>query len=609
MFRTLKLIHIPISALTIAAIWLAPLTAEAQGLYAVSSITGSSSVFVFRSAAKSVKRITAAIKPKRTQEQRLQSVTKIKRQYETIAQTQPRENRAKAIEPNKLPPNARTLPAAQGAKLFAGVGEYYMNRGEYDKAIDFFRDAVTLDSANTEAKNGFSEALGMKGNDLLVSNQAAAAKSVFLEALKYNPKNAAANFGLGEVYAELDQDKEAIAAYEKSLESDKGLTEIYTPLGILYYQAGEIAKADELLTKAIAVSGEGADTQFFLGLVRYAQNRNDEALAAFEKAGTIDPKLAEAFYYSGETLVRLKRAADAVVQYKAAIDIRANYLDAYIGLGEAYFELKNYPDAIAAYKIAAKLKNDNWEIFAGLAEALRESGDYNGAEANYNLAGLFLTRNPEFNKDTAADLYSKVGYVIGLQCEINIKNFVACKWPSAVKALQKAVDIGQKPTDYANLGWAYYNSARMDIDARMPADAVPKLELAKTNLLKALAGDPAIADGVLQNLGAVQIDQGDTKGAIESLKPVVQKRPEWVFSTYALGTAYFKENNFEDAAKMFRSALEKEPNNVSFLSSLGFSEVKRKNGKEVKKIIEKLKTLNLPAALKLEQEAKVAKVA
>jgi tetratricopeptide (TPR) repeat protein len=609
MLRKMSRFRSLISVLVIGACWIAPLSASAQDLVPISSLTGSSSVFVFRTAARQAKRYVPVQKPVRTKAQRLESVAKIKRQYDTIAKAAPKPNRAKIVDPYKLPPNVRTLPAAEGSKLFAGVGEYYIEKRDYIKAIEYFTDAYNLDKTNPSALTGFSEALAMKGTDLLVKEDAAAAKLAFLEALKYDPKNSAAYFGLGEVYAELDQTADAIASYEKSLENDKALTEIYVPLGILYFQSGEIAKADELLTKALASSAESSQTQFFLGLVRSSQNRNDEALAAFQKAKTLDPNYAEAYFNSAEILVRLKRSSEAIADYKKAVELKPNYFDAWLGLGEAYYELANYPEAVIAYKAAVKLKNDQWEVYSGLAESYRQAGEFNNAESNYNLATLFLMKNAEFNKETAADLYSKVGYVIGRQCEINMQKFLPCKWPSAVKALEKAVELGGNPLDNANLGWAYYNNARMDLDARQPEAARPKLELAKATLQKALAtGGPAIADGVLQNLGAVQIDLGEFQAAIESLKPVVEKQPDWNFSRYALGTAYFKVNDFDNAAKTFRAAVDKDPRNVSALSSLGYAEVKRKNKKEVWKIIDQLKALSPGDAAKLEQTARAAKL-
>ena len=55
-----------------------------------------------------------------------------------------------------------------------------------------------------------------------------------------------------------------------------------------------IAKADELLTKAVAADPNSAETQYFTGLVRYAQNKNEAAVAAEQKAVQLKPDYAEA---------------------------------------------------------------------------------------------------------------------------------------------------------------------------------------------------------------------------------------------------------------------------------------------------------------------------
>lgn len=581
-------------------------SATAQDLVPVSSL-GSSSVFVFR-ARQTTRRITIA-KPTRTKAAQIETVAKIKKQYTTLAKATPDIRRAKIVDPNKLgPKGGKDLPPAQASKLFSGVGEYYVDKGDYDLSFDFFRDAIRLDDKNDAAKLGFSEALALKGNDLLVKDQGGQAKGLFQEAIKYNPKNSAAYFGLGEVYSESDQQSEAIAAYEKSLENDKGLTEIYVPLGILYYQAGDLKKADELLTKALAAAPNNPETQFFLGLIRAAQGDNDIALAAFTKASTLDPTYADAYFNVGETLMRLKRANEAIPQYQKAMSLRPNYLDAMIGLGEALNDAGKYTDAVEQLKTAAKLKNDNWETFAALGDAYRGAGDFNNAISNYNLASLFLTRQPNFNKETAADLYSKAGFSIGKQCEINMAKFVKCQWPGAVIAMQKAVDLSGSPLDYANLGWAYYNAARMDLDAKDTAAGQAKLVLAKEALLKAIQSGTVVADGAYQNLGGVLIDQGDFKGAIDALNHVVTKHPDWSFSRYALGTAYFKTDDFSSAAKWFQATLDSEPNYTPALASLGYTYVRLKNGKEAKKIVDRLRAIDPAQAAKLDREIKLAKL-
>jgi superkiller protein 3 len=579
-------------------------SATAQDLVPVSSL-GSSSVFVFRSR-PTVKRITIA-KPTRTKAQRMESVSRIKKQY--LAKAMPDARRAKIIDPNKLgPKGGKDLPPAQASKLFSGVGEYYVDKGEYDQAFQFFEDAIRLDAKNEAAQLGFSEALALKGNDLLVKEQAGAARGLFLEAIKYNPKNAAAYFGLGEVYAAEDKQADAIAAYEKSLVNNNKLTEIYVPLGILYYQAGDIKKADELLSKALVAAPDNAETQFFLGLIRSSQGDDTTALTAFQKARTIDANYADAYFNVGETLARLKRPADAILEYQRAISLRPNYLDAMISLGQALNDTGKFTEAIDLLKAAAKIKNDNWETFAALGDAYRGVNDFNNAIANYNLASLFLTRQPNFNKELAADLYSKAGFSIGKQCEINMAKFVKCQWPGAVIAMQKAVELSGSALDHANLGWAYYNAARMDIDLKDTAAGQTKLVLAKEALLKAIQSGTVVADGAYQNLGGVLIDQGDFRGAIDALNKVVDKHPDWAFSRYALGTAYFKTNDFGNAQKWFQAVVDSEPKYVPALASLGYAYVRQKKGKEAKQVVDRLKAVDAGEAAKLDREIKLARL-
>ena len=604
MFRRLRQFQIVTSAILISAFFLTPVSTSGQDLVAVSSITGGS-VFVFRAVVRGVKRIAQAVKPSRTKAQKAESAARVKKQYETNARANPNKNRAAVVDPLKLQ-TAKTLPAGQAAKIFAGVGEYYVQKRESDNAINVFRDSLSLDPNLPAAKLGISQALAMKGNEKMDKDLNDEAKALFTEALTYDPKNSAAFFGLGEVFADLNQTSEAIANYEKSLENDKGLTEIYVPLGILYFQSGQIAKADDLLSKAIANSPDSAQTQFFLGLVRSSQNRNEEALAAFQKATSLDPKYAEAFSHTGDTLAALKRPQDAIVEFQKAVALKDDLFDAWLGLGEAYYDVGNIPESITAFTKAKRLKNDNWEVYAGLGDSYLKTQSFNDAASNFNLALTFLTRNKDFNKDTAADLYSKVGFAIGQQCPINQSRFQPCQWPSAIKALEKAVELGGKSIDYTNLGWAYFNASRSDRDDKRVADQQAKLQLAKATLQKAIDANPTFLSSVLQNYGAVQLDLGDYKGAIETLNKVLEKQPDWAFARYALGSAYFMVADYENAEAQFRAALVTDPNYIAALSSLGSVEVKRKNIKEAKKVLEQLRAKDPRAAQNLEQEIRLA---
>lgn len=582
----------------------------AQEIVPVSDLTGGSSLFVFRGASKSVSRkyVTQG-KARRTKQQRSENARKVNTQYAKLSKAAPRRTREAVVDPND--PSLKqiaTMPKEEAAKLFAGVGEYHMDRSDYDNAIDFFRESINLDSKNATAKAGLSEALALKGNELLAQDSDAVAKKFFEEALTYNDRNAPAYYGLAEILSESGDEDGASANYEKSLQFDRELTEIYVPLGILYYRKGNFAKADELLSKATAIDANDATTQYFLGLVRLQQGRDRDAAESFKRAKTLDPTNAEAFYYSGELQTRLNNNAAAIEDFKKAIAIRQNYFEAWYGLGSALFELDNYKEAVAAFEQAKRLRNNNPEVVANLGDAYRQLGDFNQAESNYNLAVIFFERSPGYAnnaemKDLVADINGRIGFVIAKQCEINRKRAIACKWDTAVRALEKASQITNSNMDHANLGWAYYNAGRADMVGGNPAVRRAKLEKARDNLLKAVNSTSVYQQGALMNLGMVYTDLGDYKGAISALKRVVDKEPKWVFAVNELGIAYYNDKNYKEAVSQFKKAISRDGKFAEAYYNLGRAHFKDGNLGETQNVYNKLKSLGRnDLAVKLQVE-------
>jgi tetratricopeptide (TPR) repeat protein len=587
------------------------LPAGAQDLVPVADLAGGSSVFVFRNAARSApKRIIVKTRTVRTRTQRIETARKVSRQYVTLAKVAPRRTRSETVrEDDPRLPKIPTMPKEEASVIFAGVGEFFMEQDDFVRATDFFRESIQLDNTNQKAKAGLSEALALDGNMILVRGAAGSgqnylliARQRFEEALKYNAKNSPAYFGLAEILSDQNKEVEAIANYEKALAFDKDLTEIYVPLGILYYHQGEIAKAEDLLTKALAQSPDDAQTQYFLGLIRFSQNRNAEALTAFTRAKTLDATYAEAFYQSGETLARLKRYPEAVEDFIKAKTLKPDYFDAHHGLGSVYFEMENYNEAIASYKQAERLKNNNIEVLLNLGDAYRQVGNYNEAEAKYNLATVFIERDPNYNREEAAEIYSKISFVIAKQCEENMKRAAPCRWDVAVRNLEKASTITDNNVDTANLGWAYYNAAKNDIANKRPVEARAKLEKAKASLEKAAFSSPKYIEGPLLNLGMTLTDLGDYTGAVNAFKRVIDKQPKWVFAINELGIAYRKLENYNDAKSAFRRAVSIDDKYVIAYYNLAEAEFRSGNLGEAQKAYNKVKQLgrrDLAAQLQL----------
>ena len=586
-----------IAPLLIFAILLSSMPAAAQGdLIPISDVSGGSGVFVLRASSKGPPKRVLPSRAVRTKEQRIVSARKVTKQYTTLAKVAPRRTRVEAIAPNDprlAGPAIQRMEKSEASKLFAGVGEYYMDRDNYNQAIDLFRESLTLNADNTVAQTGLSEALALKGNELLVKDSFPVARTFFEEALKYNPKNAPAYYGLAEVLTEIGSEQEAANNYELALANDKDLSEIFTPLGALYYQKGDIGKAEEYLVKAVAASPNDPQAHYYLGLVRYSQAKNEEALAAFRKSASLDASNPEVAFYTGSTLLRLGKTAEAVPEFTKATSMRSNYFEAWMGLGEAQYSIGNYPAAVEAYTRASRLKNDHYEAFNNLGDAYRQMTppSYSQAETNYNLAAMFIQRKPDFNKEDAADMYSKAAFSIAKQCEINIKQAKPCRWDAAVAALEQADKLSTSGVDAANLGWAYYNAARSDQANGFRDRAKPKLEKAKVALQRVANSNANFVSGPMLNLGMAMTDLGEYPAAIEVLNKVVKKEPKWVFALNELGLAYRGKGDYKEAVKVFKQAIDKDKNFAQAYYNLGEAHFRDGNLGEANKATDSLRKM------------------
>ncbi|HQU93669.1 MAG TPA: tetratricopeptide repeat protein [Pyrinomonadaceae bacterium] len=592
------------ASLVLFAILLTTIPVSAQGdLIPISDVTGGSGIFVLRGGAKGPPKRVLPSRASRSKADRMETARKVSKQYTALAKVAPRRVRTEAIDPNDS--RLKDIPRMSkddASKLFSGVGEYYMDRDNYNEAINFFRESLTLNPSNTISQTGLSEALALKGNELLVKDSFPVARTFFEEALKYNPKNAPAYYGLAEVLTEMGKDDDATKNYESALSNDKDLSEIYTPLGALYFQKGNIAKADEYLTKAAAASSTDPQAHYYLGLVRYTQNQNDAALAEFKRSASLDASNPEVAFYTGSTLLRLNKNDLAVTEFTKATTLRANYFEAWMGLGEAQYELGNFAEAVKAYDKAAKLRNTNYEAFNNLGDSYRQMTppNYNQAESNYNLAAMFIQRQPGFNKEDAADMYSKAAFSIAKQCEINIKQAKPCRWDAAVRALEEADKLSTSGVDAANLGWAYYNAARADMANGNTQAALPKLEKAKIALQKVANSNTNFVSGPMLNLGMALTDLKEYKAAIDILNKVVKKEPKWAFAINELGLAYRGDGNFKEAAKQFKLATDKDKTFAVAYYNLGEAQFRDGNLGDARKTMDQLRKIAPNLAAKLD---------
>ncbi len=148
--------------------------------------------------------------------------------------------------------------------------------------------------------------------------------------------------------------------------------------------------------------------------------RAEDALAASEQALRIRPDDAEAFYNCGNALLYLSRLEDALASYERALQLQSDHADAHYNRGLVLQQLRRPEDALASYDRVLQLRPDD-------AEALNNRGNVlidlkrpehavtsyqralsfrpRYASAHYNLGLALQTLN---RADAAVPCYAKV---------------------------------------------------------------------------------------------------------------------------------------------------------------------------------------------------------
>lgn len=114
------------------------------------------------------------------------------------------------------------------------------------------------------------------------------------EFLKAHPENVQAWVELGNTFFDVNRFKDAIQAYEKSLELSPGDPHVLTDLGVMYRRDNAPQKAVACFDKAIAASPDFETARFNKGIVlMHDLNDLPGAIKAWEELVEVNP-MAEA---------------------------------------------------------------------------------------------------------------------------------------------------------------------------------------------------------------------------------------------------------------------------------------------------------------------------
>jgi lipoprotein NlpI len=146
--------------------------------------------------------------------------------------------------------DAKQKPKARGV-AFYNRGNAYVLKGDHDKAVADFDEALKLEPKNASIYNNRGNARNDKG-------ESDAAMADFDAAIKTNPRYAAAYFNRGNAFAAKGETDRALKDYDAAIKNNKRNVNAFIARGALLLATGASAKARADMKQAARIAPKNA---------------------------------------------------------------------------------------------------------------------------------------------------------------------------------------------------------------------------------------------------------------------------------------------------------------------------------------------------------------
>jgi lipoprotein NlpI len=236
--------------------------------------------------------------------------------------------------------------APKDADGFDRLGGDYRVKGEYDRAIENYTEAIRLDPSYATAFVG-------RGNSYYDKKDFDRAIQDYTEAIKLKP-NAAVFNNRGNAYRAREDSERAFQDYNEAIHLDPNNALAFNNRGNAYRDRKDYERATKDYNRAIQLDPSYAVAFNNRGLLFSEEKNYDRAIQDYDQAIRLNPKYAAAFYNRG-IAYRSKGDSDrAIADYDQAIHLSTNYPAAFNNRGNVYAGKGDYTRALQDYDQAIR---------------------------------------------------------------------------------------------------------------------------------------------------------------------------------------------------------------------------------------------------------------
>lgn len=519
---------------------------------------------------------------------------------------------------------------------YLSLARYYMKINKAKEAEDTIREAIsvshkkalgyieygrflTFANRRAEAEAQFKKALEVEPKNIEAGEALAGfyygqrqfekAETIYKDLIKMQENSPESRMNLANFYALINRDADAVKTYEQILNEIPDYARARYKLAETYLDGKDFEKVNIEIEKLLSVNDEDFEALILRARLKLQENKAEEAAADLEEVLKKQTSLQEALFYMTQAQLELGQVDQARAfigdlekyhpnyRQTALLKIQAAFMvgEPETALRESNILLDRVKNAYAADPYNAQ-ELEELRVRGMTAKGLAELQLGNLVEAEKSLqevaklspgsvgAKINLAKVYTFKKDLnkALELYenalaSDKNNFDALSGAVSVlirqKNFSAAK-----AKIDSAININGN--DKTNLPALYYLKSDVFTAENNPNAAEAELKKAIQTDAEYLPAYSAYA--------AILIKRNQAEAAVEQYRKVVEKKPS--ASVYTLiGMLHDAKQNFDEAEKNYRKALEINPETSIAANNLAWLIADRNQG-------------NLDEALKLAQD-------
>ena len=221
-----------------------------------------------------------------------------------------------AIESFTLAIEAGDLSSQNLADAYNNRGFAYHTKGEKDRAIQNYNEAIRLNPNYANAYNNRGNAYADKGdNDRAIQD--------FNEAIRPNPNDAKGYAARGFAYVGKGDHDRAIQDFNEAIRLKPNYAEAYHNRGLAYAGNGDNNPAIQNYNEAIRLNPNYAEAYYSRGIAYGRKGDHDRAIQDFHDAIRLNPKNAGAYSSRGRSRFGLVQFQAAQEDFKTALELNA----------------------------------------------------------------------------------------------------------------------------------------------------------------------------------------------------------------------------------------------------------------------------------------------